>query len=206
MLRVRIVNMKSALAALVLASLALVPPAKGQASSSAPRSVSKKQPELTTGPARTSPAPDFALESLNGETVHLSDFRGKVVLLSFWATWCAPCKILTPWFVDLQNQYGPQGLQTLGVTLDEDATKVEIGEFADKMRMTYPVLIGNEKVADTYGGVPALPETLFIGRDGKIVDKIIIGLKGKGEIEDSIKKALSAQTAATSGTATRAQE
>jgi len=133
--------------------------------------------------------------------VRLSDFRGKVVLLNFWATWCGPCKILTPWLVDLQNQYSPQGLQTIGVALDEDATKVEIAEFADKERVNYPVLIGNERVAKTYGGVPVLPTSFIIGRDGRIVD-IILGLKGKGEIEDSIKKALGIHVANTQATTT----
>ena len=138
------------------------------------------------------PAPDFALESLNGETVRLSDFRGKVVLVNFWATWCGPCKILTPWLVDLQNQYRPQGLEIIGIALDEDATKAEIAEFADKERVNYAVLIGNEKVAESYGGVPAMPDTFFISRDGQIVNRII-GLKSKGVLEDSIKKALDAQ-------------
>jgi thiol-disulfide isomerase/thioredoxin len=178
------VKMKSALAALLLVSWIAAPPAKAQSSSSG-----QKQRQQSAGHVLRGPAPDFALESLNGETVHLSDFRGKVVLLNFWATWCGPCKILTPWFVDLQNQYRPQGLEIIGIALDEDATRVEIAEFTDNLRVNYVVLIGNEKVAESYGGIPAMPDTFFIGRDGKIVDRII-GLKGKGELEDSIKKAL----------------
>src|SRR6267378_4308046 len=93
-----------------------------------------------------------------------------------------------PWFVDLQKQYGPQGLQIVGVAMD-DASKEDIGKFAKDMGVNYPILIGKEAVGEQYGGVNALPETFLIGRDGKIVDKII-GLRGKGEIEDSIKKAL----------------
>jgi len=73
-------------------------------------------------PAQLNAAPDFALESLLGETVHLSDFRGKIVLLYFWATWCGPCKIEMPWFVELQNQHGPQGLQIVAISLDDDAS------------------------------------------------------------------------------------
>ncbi len=142
--------------------------------------------------ARLSPAPEFTLESPTGETVSLSGFRGKVVLLNFWATWCGPCKILTPWLVELQDQYGPQGLQIIGVALDEDATKVEIGEYADQMRVNYPVLIGNETVAKAYGGVPAMPESFLIGRHGKIVDRMV-GLKSKGEIEGCIRKVLNTQ-------------
>jgi len=137
------------------------------------------------------PAPDFTLESISGQSIRLSDLRGKAVLLNFWATWCAPCKIEMPWFVELQNEYGSQGLQIVGVAMD-DSSKEDIAKFARDMGVNYPVLIGKEAVGEEYGGVPALPESFFIGRDGKIVDKII-GLKGKAEIEDSIKKALSTQ-------------
>jgi thiol-disulfide isomerase/thioredoxin len=139
--------------------------------------------------APLSAAPDFALQSIYGETVHLSDFRGKVVLLYFWATWCAPCKIEMPWFVELQNQYGPEGLQIVGISLDEDASPADVAEFADSMRANYPILIGNEIVSKAYGGVPVLPMAFFIAREGKVVDKII-GIKSKAEIGDAIKKAL----------------
>jgi thiol-disulfide isomerase/thioredoxin len=140
---------------------------------------------------KSAAAPDFTLDSLEGKSVRLSDLRGRAVLLNFWATWCGPCKIEMPWFVELQNQYGSQGLQIVGVAMD-DASKEDIAKFAKEMGVNYPVLIGKEAVGDAYGGVPALPESFFIGRDGKIVDKII-GLRGKGEIEDAIKKALSTQ-------------
>jgi cytochrome c biogenesis protein CcmG/thiol:disulfide interchange protein DsbE len=96
-----------------------------------------------------------------------------------------------PWFIELQKQYGAQGLQIVGVAMD-DSSKEDIAKFANDMGVNYPVLLGKEAVGDAYGGVPALPETFFIGRDGKIVDKII-GLKGRAEIEDSIKKALNTQ-------------
>ena len=125
--------------------------------------------------------------------MRLSDFRGKAVLLNFWATWCSPCKIEMPWFVELQKEYGPQGLQVVGVAMD-DASKEDIAKFAKDMGVNYTILLGKESVGDQYGGVPALPETFFIGRDGKIVDKII-GLKGKGEIEESVQKALHTQPA-----------
>ncbi|GEM_PF-495688 len=140
---------------------------------------------------KSAPAPDFTLQSLDGKSVRLSDLRGKAVLLNFWATWCSPCKIEMPWFIELQKQYGSQGLQIVGVAMD-DSSKEDIAKFASDMGVNYPVLLGKEAVGDAYGGVPALPETFFIGRDGKIVDKII-GLKGKAEIEDAIKKALDTQ-------------
>ena len=134
------------------------------------------------------PAPNFTLETLDGKNLSLSDLKGKAVVVNFWATWCGPCKIETPWLVELQNQYGSQGLQVVGVAMD-DSGKDEIEKFAKDMGVNYPVLIGKEAVGDAYGGVPALPESFFVGRDGKIVDRII-GLKGRAEIEDSVKKAL----------------
>ena len=145
-------------------------------------------PTHPLGLAHNTAAPDFTLESLDGKNMSLSDFRGKAVLLNFWATWCGPCKIEMPWFVDLQKEYGPQGFQIVGVAMD-DSSKEDIAKFAKDMGVNYPVLLGKEAVGDEYGGVPALPESFFIGRDGKIVDKII-GLRGRSEIEDSIKKAL----------------
>ena len=103
---------------------------------------------------KSSAAPDFTLESLDGKSMRLSDLRGKAVLLNFWATWCGPCKIETPWLVELQNQYGAQGLQVVGVAMD-DSGKDEIAKFAKDMGVNYPVLIGKEAVGDAYGGVPA---------------------------------------------------
>src|SRR5260370_29120102 len=121
---------------------------------------------------RSSVAPDFSLESLEGKTTRLSDFHGKAVLLNFWATWCVPCKIEMPWFVELQQKYGSQGLQVVGVAMD-DASKEDIAKFARDMGVNYPVLIGKEAVGDSYGCIPALPETFFIGRDGEGVGKIL---------------------------------
>lgn len=139
------------------------------------------------------PAPDFSLASLDGKTVKLSDFRGKAVLLNFWATWCEPCKIEMPWFVELQRQYGPQGLQVLGVAMDDTSPK-DISEFAQKMGVNYPIAMGKEAVGEQYGGIPYLPSTFYISRDGKVVDRVF-GLVSRSEIEDNIKKTLSTQVA-----------
>lgn len=151
---------------------------------------------------KTTPAPDFTLESLDGKTTRLSDLRGKAVLVNFWATWCGPCKIETPWLVEMQNQYGNQGLQVLGVAMD-DSSKDDIAKFAKDMGVNYPILIGKEAVGDAYGGVPALPESFFVGRDGKIVDRII-GLRGRSDIEDSVKKALGTESGAVTAPASPA--
>jgi peroxiredoxin len=134
-------------------------------------------------------APDFALQSLDGKTIHLSDFRGKAVALNFWATWCEPCKIETPWLVELQSEYGPIGLQVVGISADDADSKDNVAKFTQSMGVNYPILLGKEDVINAYGGVQFLPETVYIDRDGKIVDKVF-GLKGKGEIEDYIKRSL----------------
>jgi peroxiredoxin len=137
------------------------------------------------------PAPDFSLAAIDGTTVKLSDYRGKAVLLNFWATWCEPCKIEMPWFVDLQKKYGPQGLQVIGVAMD-DASPKEIGEFAHKIGVNYPVLVGKDAVGDQYGGIPYLPSTFYISRDGKVVDRVF-GLVSRSEIENNIQRALGRQ-------------
>ncbi|HTS36959.1 MAG TPA: TlpA disulfide reductase family protein [Candidatus Solibacter sp.] len=164
-------------------------------------------PTHRSSTVKSSPAPDFTLQSLDGKDMRLSDFRGKAVLLNFWATWCGPCKIEMPWFVELQKEYGPQGFQIVGVAMD-DSSKEDIAKFAKDMGVNYPVLIGKEAVGEAYGGVPALPESFFISRDGKIMDKFI-GLRGKGEVEDAIKKTLDAQpvtNAADMASASQAQK
>jgi cytochrome c biogenesis protein CcmG/thiol:disulfide interchange protein DsbE len=140
------------------------------------------------------PAPDFALASLDGKTLKLSDYHGKAVLLNFWATWCEPCKIEMPWFVDLQKKYGPQGLQVLGVAMD-DAPVKDISDFSQKMGVNYPIVIGKEEVGTQYGGVQYLPSTFYISRDGKIIDRVF-GLVSRSEIEANVQKALGAQVAA----------
>jgi peroxiredoxin len=133
-------------------------------------------------------APDFSLLTLDGQKVKLSDYRGKAVLLNFWATWCPPCKVEMPWFVDLQKQYGRDGLVILGVAMD-DAEPATIAKFAQELGVNYTVLLGNDKVSDDYGDVQYLPTTFFIGRNGAIVDKLT-GLLDRKDIEDDVKKTL----------------
>ena len=133
-------------------------------------------------------APDFELTTLDGAKVRLSDLRGKAVVLNFWATWCGPCKIEIPWLEDLQKQYAPQGLQIVGVSMDDDGP-AKVKQFAQQEGINYTVVMGNDKVADLYGGVDGLPETFYIGRDGKIVTRVL-GLVGHKEIEQNIQSAL----------------
>jgi peroxiredoxin len=151
------------------------------------------------------PAPAFTLVDLNGKKVSLSDYRGKAVLINFWATTCGPCKIEIPWFVDLHNQYASQGFEILGLSYDSiDDTdksaaakdKEEISAFVSKMHMNYPVVTGGENVAQAYGGVDGLPSSFFVDRQGVVVAQTM-GLHPREEIESDIKKALAAKAITT---------
>jgi thiol-disulfide isomerase/thioredoxin len=134
-------------------------------------------------------APDFELPSLDGKNFKLSDLRGKAVLLNFWATYCGPCKIEMPWFVELQKEYGPQGFQIVGVAMD-DASLEDIAKFAKEMGVNYPILLGKEAVGQSYGGVSVLPTTFFLDRDGKLIAREF-GLQSRSVFVDHIKKAMS---------------
>ena len=128
--------------------------------------------------------PDFALQDLEGKVVHFSDFRGKVIVLNFWATWCPPCRVEIPWFIELQKQYGPQGLQFLGISMDDGDQSV-VASFAAKMGINYPILVGAGEVS----AIEALPTTLYFGRDGKLL-KFAPGLMDRDEVERTIRRAL----------------
>jgi len=151
----------------------------------------------TNGPANGqligSLAPDFDLRTLDGKNLKLSDLRGKAVLLNFWATYCEPCKVEMPWFVELQKEYGPQGFQIVGVAND-DASTEEIAKFAKDMGINYPILIGKDSVSDTYK-VSVLPTTYFVDRDGRLIAREF-GLQSRSVFVDHIKKALSQGQAA----------
>ena len=116
-------------------------------------------------------APDFSLPDLTGQKLSLSSYRGKVVLLDFWATWCDPCREEIPHFVELQKKYGAEGLQIVGVSMDDGPEPVR--EFYQRFKMNYPVVMGNAKTGELYGGVLGLPIAFLIGRDGRIIARHI---------------------------------
>ncbi len=132
-------------------------------------------------------APDFDLQRLDGTKLKLSSLRGKAVVINFWATWCAPCKIEMPWLTEFQNQYGSQGVVVVGIAMDEDTDKVR--DFVKETGATHTILLGTEAVGDAYGGVQFLPATFYVDRQGKVVDRVF-GLVSRSEIEDNIKLSL----------------
>ena len=137
-------------------------------------------------------APDFSLKDTDGRTVKLSDYKGKVVLLNFWATWCGPCKIEIPWFVEFEQQLKHRGFAVLGVAMDEDGWEV-VKPFIAELRVNYRTLMGNDSIAQLYGGVDSLPTSFLIDREGKIAS-IHVGLVSKGDYEHEIEQLFSASS------------
>jgi peroxiredoxin len=118
------------------------------------------------GPGPGSLAPDFSLTDLAGKTLTLSAYRGKVVLLDFWATWCPPCRAEMPHFVELQNTHGQAGLQILGVSIDDAEPPVR--EFVTKYGLNFPVAMGSVELAEQYGGILGVPVAFLLDREGRI--------------------------------------
>ena len=135
-------------------------------------------------------APDFALKDAQGKLVHLADYRGKVVVLDFWATWCGPCVIEIPWFTEFQRKYKDRGFEVVGVSMDDDGWKA-ITPFVERRKINYRVLLGDDKTGDLYGGLEALPTTFVIDRYGRIA-AVHVGLTDKKDFENAIENLLEA--------------
>ena len=139
-------------------------------------------------------APGFSLVNLEGKKVSLAEFKGKPVVVNFWATWCGPCKLEMPWFEEFSKQYAGQGLVVLGLAADE-APKTVIAGTAKKLGVTYPVLLADDKVEEAYGGIDNLPQSFYVDRAGKVMlvtAGISDGQGGKDEVEANIKRLIAA--------------
>jgi peroxiredoxin len=135
-------------------------------------------------------APAFERADLAGRKVRLKDYRGKVVLLNFWATWCASCQVELPRFAEWQKRYGAQGLQVLAVSMDDNAAPVR--RTVRRLRLNYPIVVGDAKLGEEYGGVLGLPVTYLVDREGKIVKRI----KGETDLrvlETEVKQVLDSE-------------
>lgn len=124
------------------------------------------------------PVPQVTLTGLNGEKLDLSGYKGNVVLVDFWATWCDPCRAEIPHFIELQNKYRDQGFRVVGISMDDSSGPVR--EFYQQFKMNYPVAMGSAKLAERFGGVLGLPVSFLIGRDGRIYARHV------GETEASV--------------------
>ena len=134
-------------------------------------------------------APDFTRVDAAGHKVRLSKYKGKVVLVDFWATWCTGCKEEIPWYVEFADKYRKSGLAAVGVAMDDEGWKVVKPFLAEKMKITYPVVIGDTPLAQQFGGINSLPVTLLIDRQGRIAYSHI-GVVDKAEFERRIQELL----------------
>ena len=182
----KFLNMKWAIGIAVL--LALVGCGRG----------SQSQGMKGSGGASSAAAPEASLEipSLDGASVSIDHYKGKVVLVNFWATWCAPCRTEIPWLIEFDQKYGPKGLVILGVAMDDEGNKV-VQPWVQSQRfdvnghpepMNYQILLGNTKVADKFGGILGMPTSMLYSRDGKKI-KTIVGLID----HDDLSKTLDSQ-------------
>ena len=143
------------------------------------------------------PAPDVSVKDLSDHDVKLSDYKGKVVLVNFWATWCDPCRMEIPWLIELQNKYSAKGFTVLGVAMDEEGKPV-VAPFVAKERydvagqklpMNYPIVVGGEAAAEKFGGLLGYPTSVLISRDGKQI-KRVTGVINQEEMSKLIEGAL----------------
>jgi len=130
-------------------------------------------------------APDFMLTSLNKNKIKLSDYKGKVIILDFWATWCPPCKAEIPHFIDLYDKYNKQGLEIIGIATSDEKYKVD--SFIKNFKINYPVAMADEKIANDYGGIRGLPTTFIIDKDGNIREQFV-GYRPKEVFEEAFLK------------------
>ena len=137
------------------------------------------------------PAPAFSLTDERGTPVTLADYRGKVVLLNFWATWCGPCQIEIPWFIEFEQKYKARDFAVLGVSFDDDGWK-SVRPYIAAHKINYRIMIGTEKMSQLYGGVDSLPTTFIVDRQGRIAAQHV-GLVDKSDYQNEILKLLDDQ-------------
>ena len=133
-------------------------------------------------------APAFKLKASTGEELSLASLKGKVVLLNFWATWCGPCQVEIPWFIEFQQKYKDRGFEVVGVSFDDDGW-ISVRPYMASHKINYPIAIGSDELAQVYGGVDSLPTSFIIDRNGHIA-AMHLGLVDKRDYQDEILKLL----------------
>ena len=132
-------------------------------------------------------AADFTLKNAKGGMdVKLSDYKGKVVILDFWATWCGPCRRGVPDLVDLKNKYGDQ-VEIIGISVDDERTIAEVPGFMTEYKINYPVAYADQSVVSAYGGIEAIPTSFIVDKEGNIIDRHV-GLVEKSVYEEAINR------------------
>ena len=126
-------------------------------------------------------APDWQLQDLDGERRRLSDLGDKAVVLNFWATWCAPCRVESRWLGEIYNKYRPRGVEVVGISMDEPADDATVAQFVKSFGITYQILLRGQSIAADYGGVRVLPQTFFVDRSRMIV-RNTLGIKNREEL------------------------
>jgi len=144
--------------------------------------------EEVTTEAEWGNAPDFTLTDLEGNSLTLSQFKGKVIILNFWATWCPPCRREIPDFVELYEKYKDEGLLIIGVSLDRDGKRL-VRQFSQEYKIDYPIVFADSKVTRDYGGIRAIPASFIIDKEGSIKEKYV-GYQPRATFEEAIKKLL----------------
>jgi thiol-disulfide isomerase/thioredoxin len=142
-------------------------------------------------PAASAPVSVWKLQDVNGKTVSSADFKGKIVVLDFWATWCSPCRAEIPGFIELQKEYGKNGVAIIGASVDGADELAAVKKFAERFGINYPVVLADQETVRAFGGVDVIPTTFIIDRDGRIVSRHM-GFTEKAELEKEIKMLLHA--------------
>jgi cytochrome c biogenesis protein CcmG/thiol:disulfide interchange protein DsbE len=157
----------------------------------------KQKEGQSTSSGAAAPEASVMIPNVDGSTVSVDQYKGKVVLVNFWATWCEPCKTEIPWLIEFNHKYGPKGLVILGVAMDDDGKKVvepwvKMQRFDVKGQpnpMDYPILLGNDKIADKFGGILGLPTSMLYSRDGRKI-KTIVGLINYDDLTKTLDREL----------------
>jgi thiol-disulfide isomerase/thioredoxin len=181
------------LAALVLGGTACTP--KKDSKPPQPKTTARAEapaPVAVGSLEKLGPAPAWKLTDLDGKTVNSEQFRGKVVVVDFWATWCGPCRSEIPGYAELMRKYGPDGLVIVGVSLDQGGVDV-VKAFAKQIGINYPIVMGDEAVATAFGATEAIPTTVLIDRSGQMRHRKV-GSEETSEYEKRILSVLQEKT------------